>query len=128
MKGMIALLADTSRQKRFSRPPKYSVSFSLFGWMDGCRQAGSVGREHTVNDGTNDLVNLSNLSSLGGILPQRRKAIRSERLESGASDGGGRTSKSSPPEGPGETTEKLAGNRTQKREKRYKKEKKRHTS
>ena len=96
--------------------------------MDGCRQAGSVGREHTVNDGTNDLVNLSNLSSLGGILPQRRKAIGSERLESGASDGGGRTSKSSPPEGPGETTEKLAGNRTQKREKRYKKEKKRHTS
>lgn len=66
-------------------------------------------KQHTVNDGTNDLVNLSNLRGRSsglraGESGQRRKAVGSERLESGASDGGGRTSKSSPPEGPGETT------------------------
>lgn len=66
-------------------------------------------QKHTVNDGTNDLVNLSGISSTSlraGESGQRRKAVGSERLESATSDGGGRTSKSSPPEGPGETTRK----------------------
>lgn len=70
---------------------------------------GGEEKQHTVNDGTNDLVNLSDLRGRGssfraGESGQRRKTVGSERLESGASDGGGRTSKSSPPEGPGETT------------------------
>ena len=59
--------------------------------------------EHTVDDGTNDLVNLSTGSSLGAGEPSEgRKAIELGGLEGTACDGG-RSSKSSPPEGPGKT-------------------------
>ncbi len=59
--------------------------------------------EHTVDDGTNDLVNLSTGSSLGAGEPgEGRKAIELGGLEGTACDGG-RSSKSSPPEGPGQT-------------------------
>lgn len=61
------------------------------------------GRARTVNDGTDDLVNLARLSGIraGEAGRQGRQGIGAERLE-GAGDGG-RTGKSSPPEGPGET-------------------------
>jgi hypothetical protein len=56
-----------------------------------------------VDDGTNDLVNLSDGTSLRAGEPgQGRKAIGSEGLDCATSDGG-RSSKSSPPEGPGKT-------------------------
>jgi hypothetical protein len=58
--------------------------------------------EHTVDDGTNDLVNLSNGAGLGAGEPSEgRKAI--ELGKEGAACDGGRSSKSSPPEGPGQT-------------------------
>jgi hypothetical protein len=57
----------------------------------------------TVNDGTNDLVNLAGLGSLGAgeASRQGRQGRGAERLE-GAGDGR-RPGISSPPEGPGET-------------------------
>lgn len=59
---------------------------------------------HTVDDGTNDLVNLSTGGSLGASEPsERREGIELRRLEGAACDDGGRSSKSSPPEGPGQT-------------------------
>lgn len=66
---------------------------------------------HTVDDGTNDLVNLAIGGSTGAgeSGSQGGKAI--DGLEGAASDGAG-ASKSSPPEGPGETArgkERLAG-------------------
>ena len=62
--------------------------------------------QRTVNDGTNDLVNLAGLNSIGAgeASRQSRQGIGAERLD-GAGDGG-RTGKSSPPEGPGETAKK----------------------
>lgn len=59
---------------------------------------------HTVDDGTDDLVNLSSATSLGAgeAGRQSRQGIDSERLE-GASADRGRSSERSPPEGPGET-------------------------
>jgi hypothetical protein len=59
--------------------------------------------EHTVDDGTNDLVNLANGAGLGAGEPSEgRKAIELGRLKGAACDGG-RSSKGSPPEGPGQT-------------------------
>ena len=57
----------------------------------------------TVNDGTNDLVNLSSQRSIGASETgsESRESIGADRLE-GAGDGG-RPGKSSPPKGPGET-------------------------
>lgn len=65
------------------------------------------GLGHTVNDGTNDLVNLSDRASIGAGITSRqsRESIGSERLESAAGDGGW-PSVGSPPEGPGETAKR----------------------
>lgn len=56
------------------------------------KHAGGEEKQHTVNDGTNDLVNLSDLRGRGSSLRagesgQRRKTVGSERLESGAATG-----------------------------------------
>lgn len=57
----------------------------------------------TVDNGTDNLVNLSNEASIGAGEPgtQGRQSIGSERLESATSHRG-RSGKGSPPEGPGE--------------------------
>lgn len=57
----------------------------------------------TVDNGTDNLVNLSNEASIGAGEPgtQGRESIGSERLESATSHRG-RSGKGSPPEGPGE--------------------------
>jgi hypothetical protein len=57
----------------------------------------------TVNDGTNNLVNLASLSDIraGEASREGGQGIGAERLES-AGDGG-RPGEGSPPEGPGET-------------------------
>lgn len=85
----MALEMDWGPGKRFSRPP-VSVAREVIG-------------TRTVNDGTNDLVNLARLKGVGAgeTGRQGRQSIGAERLES-AGDGG-RPGKSSPPEGPGET-------------------------
>lgn len=76
-------------RKRFSRSRRQG-----FLWNGG--------PAHTVDDGTNDLVNLSNGRGLSaGHTGQGREAI-GLRLESATGDGG-RSGKSSPPEGPGKT-------------------------
>lgn len=60
-------------------------------------------RPRTVNDGTNNLVNLASLSDIraGEASREGGQGIGAERLE-GAGDGG-RPGEGSPPEGPGET-------------------------
>lgn len=58
---------------------------------------------HTVDDGTDDLVNLADQTRIRAGEPGRegRKGIGSERLECATSHRG-RSGKGSPPEGPGE--------------------------
>jgi hypothetical protein len=104
----MVLEMDWGPGKRFSRPP-VSVAREVIG-------------TRTVNDGTNDLVNVANLRGVGAgeAGRQGRQSIGAERLES-AGDGG-RTGKSSPPEGPGETA---VGKTSQRREIRRKMEKRR---
>lgn len=60
-------------------------------------------QERTVDNGTNNLVNLSNEASIGAGEPGRqgRESIGSQRLE-GATSHRGRSGKGSPPEVPGE--------------------------
>jgi len=86
----MALEMDWGSGKRFSRPP-----------VSAAKEV--IGRTRTVNDGTNDLVNPASQRGIGAgeTGRQGRQSIGAERLES-AGDGG-RTGKSSPPEGPGET-------------------------
>lgn len=70
----------------------------------GRKKALAAGLEpRTVDNGTDDLVNLSNEASVGAGVPgtQGLESIGSERLES-ATGHRGRSGKGSPPEGPGE--------------------------
>jgi hypothetical protein len=62
---------------------------------------------HTVDDGTDDLVNLSNEAGICACKPssESRKSIGTKRLESATSHKG-RSGKGSPADGPGEAAVK----------------------
>jgi hypothetical protein len=83
----------------------------MMDWVQGkdFREVPNSVREsttRTVNDGTNDLVNLADQVGTGAsVTSKSRKSIGADGLE-GAGDGG-RPGKSSPPKGPGETAREI---------------------